>query len=65
MEPLQKFFEIQRLRWREAEQNTPPLTSPNFVQREIPNPDAEIRRLGGHGHLLLALAQIVGQLRRA
>jgi hypothetical protein len=65
MQLLQKALEINPLGLRESQQRAPLVGCPNFMPRKIANPDAEIRGLGGQGHLKFALPQFVGQLRRA
>ena len=57
VQSLQNAIEIQPLRRREAEQLPPLVARPDFVPREIPNPDAKVGGIDGQAHPLFVFAQ--------
>src|SRR5260370_33383655 len=62
---LKKALQLQLFRLLEAEQFPPLVSRRDFIPHQISNPDAQIDGMSRKGHPLLALAQIIRQLRRS
>ena len=56
MQTTQNAIQVQPLRLREPEQGAPTVGRPDVIPREVPNPDTEVRGLGGQEQPLLAFA---------